>query len=126
MLRTIELLTGLRPLTQFDAYATPMLGSFTNRPDFAPYQAIKPSQPVTETNGPNAPLAAQSAAQDLTAEDRIDEQTFNQAIWQSVKGADSVMPAPRYALWGSAPPPAPAPAPASAGAPAPPKPDGDD
>jgi len=122
MLRTVELLTGLRPLTQFDAYATPMLGSFTNRPNFAPYRSVKPSQPLDEVNGPTAPLAAQSAAQDLTAEDRIDEQLFNQAIWKSVKGADSVMPAPRYTLWGSVPPPAPAPAPA--GAPA--KPAGDD
>jgi YVTN family beta-propeller protein len=109
MLRTIELLTGLRPLTQFDAYATPMLASFTNRPNFAPYPAIRPSQPLDEVNGPRAPLAAQSAAQDLTKEDRIDEQTFNQAIWKSVKGADSVMPAPRYTLWGSAPPPPPPP-----------------
>ena len=116
MLRTVELLTGLRPLTQFDAYATPMLASFTNRPNFAPYAAIRPSQPLDEVNGPRAPLAAQSAAQDLTKEDRIDEQTFNQAIWKSVKGADSVMPAPRYTLWGSAPPPPP-----PAGAPAPPK-----
>jgi YVTN family beta-propeller protein len=120
MLRTIELLTGLRPLTQFDAYATPMLGSFTNRPNFAPYAAIRPSQPLDEVNGPNAPLAAQSKAQDLTREDRIDEQVFNQAIWKSVKGADSVMPAPRYALWGSVPVPAPA------GAPAAPAPAGDD
>jgi YVTN family beta-propeller protein len=127
MLRTVELLTGLRPLTQFDAYATPMLGSFTNRPNFAPYGSIKPSQPLDEVNGPRAPLAAQSAAQDLTKEDRIDEQLFNQAIWKSVKGADSVMPAPRYTLWGSAPPPAPAPAaPAKPGAPAPPKAGGDD
>jgi YVTN family beta-propeller protein len=122
MLRTVELLTGLRPLTQFDAYATPMLGSFTNRPNFAPYRAIKPSQPLDEVNGPTAPMAAQSAAQDLTAEDRIDEQLFNEAIWKSVKGADSVMPAPRYTLWSSAP----APAPAGGPAPAKPKPDGDD
>jgi len=116
MLRTIELLTGLRPLTQFDAYATPMIGSFTNRPN---YGAVKPSQPLDEVNGPHAPLAAQSAAQDLSKEDQINEQLFNEAIWKSVKGADSTMPAPRHSLWGSAAPLAPAPAAgAGAGAPA--------
>jgi YVTN family beta-propeller protein len=103
MLRTIELLSGLRPLTQFDAYATPMIGSFTNRPNFAPYASIKPSQSLTEVNGPNAPMAAQSGMQDLSKEDKIDEQAFNQAIWKSVKGADATMPAPRYGLWGSIP-----------------------
>jgi hypothetical protein len=103
MLRTIELLAGIRPLTQFDAYATPMIGSFTNRPTFTPYQAIKPSWPLTEKNPVTAPLAAQSGQQDLSKEDQIDEQTFNQAIWKSVKGADSTMPAPRYGLWGALP-----------------------
>jgi YVTN family beta-propeller protein len=121
MLRTVELLAGIRPLTQFDAYATPMVGSFTNRPNFAPYASVRPSYPLTDVNGANAPLAAQSAQQDLTKEDQIDEQLFNQAIWQSVKGAGSPMPAPRYTLWGSA---ASQPAPAPAGAA--PQPAGDD
>jgi YVTN family beta-propeller protein len=118
MLRTMELLTGLRPLTQFDAYATPMIGSFTNRPNFAPFQSVRPSQPLDEKNPVTAPLAAQSAQQDLTKEDRIDEQLFNQAIWKSVKGADSVMPAPKYGLWGSIPNDQAAKVPAAPGAPA--------
>jgi YVTN family beta-propeller protein len=103
MLRTIELFAGLRPLTQFDAYATPMIGSFTNKPNFAPYTAARPSQPFTQVNGANAPLASQSAMQDLSKEDKINEQVFNQAIWKSVKGADSTMPAPQYSMWGSVP-----------------------
>ncbi|MGV9248482.1 hypothetical protein [Streptomyces sp. NPDC003710] len=40
MVRTIELLLGLSPMTQFDAYATPMVNSFTARPDAAAYDAI--------------------------------------------------------------------------------------
>jgi YVTN family beta-propeller protein len=102
MLRTIELLSGIPPLTQFDAYATPMTGSFTNRPSFAPYSALRPTT-LAEVNGPTAPMAAQSAKQNLTKEDQINEQAFNQAIWKSVKGGNSVMPAPKYSLWGSVP-----------------------
>jgi YVTN family beta-propeller protein len=102
MLRTVELFAGIRPLTQFDAYATPMTGSFTNRPNYAPYSAIKPTT-LSEVNGASAPMAAQSAKQDLTKEDQIDEQVFNKAIWKSVKGDESVMPAPKYSLWGSVP-----------------------
>ncbi len=37
VLRTIELILGLPPLTQFDASATPMHASFTDVPDFTPY-----------------------------------------------------------------------------------------
>ncbi|MBV8995406.1 MAG: bifunctional YncE family protein/alkaline phosphatase family protein, partial [Pseudonocardiales bacterium] len=96
MLRTIELIVGLHPLTQFDAYATPMLGAFTNKPDPTPYTAIKPSQNLQEVNPVTAPFAAQSAQQDLTKEDQINMQQFNQATWASVKGANAPMPAPQH------------------------------
>lgn len=98
MLRTIELIVGLGPLTQFDTFATPMSPSFTDRPNPAPYSGIKPTTDLTAVNEASAPLAAASAAQNLAAEDRIDELAFNEAIWKSVRGADSPMPAPRHAL----------------------------
>ena len=37
MLRTIELILGLSPLSQFDAAARPMFASFTDKPNLAPY-----------------------------------------------------------------------------------------
>ena len=40
MLRTIELILGLKPMTQFDAAATPMFNSFQSQPDTRPYQAL--------------------------------------------------------------------------------------
>jgi hypothetical protein len=46
-------------------------------------------------------MAAVCAEQDLSKEDQIDEQAFSQAIWQSVKGPDSQLPAPKYALFGT-------------------------
>jgi YVTN family beta-propeller protein len=95
MLRTMELIVGIKPLTQFDAYATPMINSFTNHPNFAPYNAIKPTTDLTAVNTAASPMAAQSAAQDLTQADRINEYEFNLATWESVKGANSPMPAPR-------------------------------
>ena len=44
-LRTMELILGLRPMTQFDAGATPMSASFAARPDPRPYVAEKPRVP---------------------------------------------------------------------------------
>ncbi|HEV7825165.1 MAG TPA: alkaline phosphatase family protein [Mycobacteriales bacterium] len=98
MLRTMELIVGLRPLTQFDAYATPMVASFAAEPDLRPYDAVRPAQPFDRVNTPGSPLAAASARQQLAREDQIDEQSFNAAIWRSVRGAGSPMPEPRYAI----------------------------
>src|SRR5204863_804172 len=38
MLRTMELILGLRPMSQFDAAARPMYSSFTAKPDATPYK----------------------------------------------------------------------------------------
>ena len=42
-----------------------MLNAFTDRPNPRPYDAITPEQSLEERNPANAPMAAQSAAQDL-------------------------------------------------------------
>jgi hypothetical protein len=46
-------------------------------------------------------MSAQSAAMDFTAEDRAPEQALNEAIWQSVRGVDSVMPEARTSFRGA-------------------------
>src|SRR5205823_8372017 len=51
MLRTMELILGLAPMTQFDAAATPMSNVFTATSNTAAYSAITPAQSLTQTNG---------------------------------------------------------------------------
>ena len=103
MLRTIELIVGIGPLTQFDAYATPMHRAFAGAGSVRPYHARRPTWSFTEVNTRSSPLAEESAGQNLDKEDQIDEQTFNEAIWRSVRGAHSRMPPPRHSLWGAIP-----------------------
>ncbi len=43
VLRTMELILGLRPMTHFDAGARPMSAAFTATPDVRPYTAEKPA-----------------------------------------------------------------------------------
>jgi len=50
VLRTIELILGLRPMTQFDAAAPPMAAAFTRDPDARPYEAVRPKQSFEEKN----------------------------------------------------------------------------
>jgi hypothetical protein len=99
MLRTIELIVGLAPMTQFDAYATPMLSAFQATPDFATYSAITPAQDFRETNPVPHALGAPTADEDLSHQDRIDTGRFNQEIWASVKGPDTPMPPSRHTVY---------------------------
>jgi len=57
-------------MTQFAAAANPMFASFTDHPSFAPYQAIKPDQPLEEVNPAGAPMAGESSRMDFGREDR--------------------------------------------------------
>lgn len=94
MLRTMELILGLQPMSQFDAAARPMYNSFTGKPDFTPYQAVRPQVDLEERNKPTAWGADLSEKMDLTKEDAIDDILFNEIIWRSIKGPHSPMPAP--------------------------------
>jgi hypothetical protein len=94
MLRSMELILGLPPMTQFDAAATPMYASFTSRPDFTPFKHLPANVDLEETNGKLAWGSRLSATFDFSREDAADDLQLNEVIWRSVKGDDSPMPAP--------------------------------
>jgi YVTN family beta-propeller protein len=101
MLRTMELIVGLRPMTQFDAAATPMLNAFDHEPNRTPYTAVVPAQSATQVNTATAPLAAQSDALAFDRADAADNRVLNDAIWKATKGAGSTMPEPRNGAVGT-------------------------
>ena len=95
MLRTMELILGLEPMSQFDAAARPMAASFAPTPDLAPYAARPARVDLDARNGRDAFGAEVSMELDLDeAEDRADDLVFNEIIWKAVKGKDSPMPPP--------------------------------
>ncbi len=94
MLRTMELILGLQPMTQFDAAALPMYDSFTANADVRPYQHVPAQVDLNEVNKPDAYGAKLSATFDFSKEDAADDLLLNEVIWRSVRGADSPMPAP--------------------------------
>jgi hypothetical protein len=98
VLRTIELILGLPPMSPFDA-ATPMWNVFTSEPDGSPYVALVPEIPLDEKNPEAAFGQRRSAEMNLAVEDAVPEFEFNEILWKSVKGEDSPMPAPVRAPW---------------------------
>jgi sugar lactone lactonase YvrE len=99
MLRTIELILGLAPMSQFDEAAEPMRASFLDTPDLAPYRALPANVDTEGRNPADGKLAEVSAGLDFSREDVADEQTLNRVIWESVRGEGSRMPAPVHAAF---------------------------
>lgn len=96
MLRTIELILGLPPMSQYDAAAMPMFNSFTMSPNFTPYNVEKPLINIKAKNPIGAYGQAMMQHFDLKQPDRIPDHIFNEIIWHSIKGTN--MPAPRYSI----------------------------
>ena len=99
MLRTMELILGLKPMSQFDAAAMPMFASFQKEPDLTPYKCRPVEVDLTATNQRLAWGAHESMKMDFTKEDAADDLLLNEVIWRSVRGPDSPMPAPRRAAF---------------------------
>jgi len=95
MLRTMELILGLPPMSQYDAAATPFYNSFTSKPDLTPYVKRDPHIDLNAKNGQKAYGAKQSLAMDLSKIDDLtttDEDVFNRVLWHSIKGANTPYP----------------------------------
>jgi DNA-binding beta-propeller fold protein YncE len=94
LLRTMELILGLKPMSQFDAAARPMYNSFTAKADAAPYKHVEPKTDINAKNVAGAWGQEWSQKANMDKEDAADDIKFNEVIWKSVKGAQSIVPAP--------------------------------
>jgi hypothetical protein len=94
MLRTMELILGLPPMSQYDAAATPMYNAFQATPVLTPFSARPARIDIAEKNAANAWGAEASARMYLAEADLAPELELNEILWKSVRGAASPMPPP--------------------------------
>jgi len=94
MLRTIELLLGLPPMTQHDAAASPMVNSFMAKADLSTFTAMPAKIDLLSKNPAQGYGATESARMDFREYDRIDEDALNRILWHSIKGENVPYPAP--------------------------------
>ncbi len=92
--RSIELLLGLPPMSQYDAAAMPLYGAFATQADLTPFQLLPPDVDLNARNTADSYGARASAKMDFDDYDRVPMQALNEIIWKSVRGANSPMPAP--------------------------------
>ena len=95
MLRTMELILGLPPMTQYDAAATPMWRSFTKTPDFTPFNHLPSNIDLNDKNPLNPGISAVSKLSekfDWSREDKVPDLVMNEILWQGIKGKSAPSP----------------------------------
>ena len=96
VMRTMELILGLRPMTQFDAAGHPLTAAFAPTPNPAPYTAEKPRISLTDRNPAGTPIAKRSEHMDFKDADLIDDDELNDILWAAIKGTDAPPPVRSY------------------------------
>ena len=99
MLRTMELILGVPPMSQYDAAATPMYNAFQAMPVLTPFTHLAARVPLDEKNDQYAFGAEASMRMNLAEADRAPEQELNEILWRSVKGPKSPMPPIVRSAW---------------------------
>jgi len=95
VLRTIELILGLPPMSQYDAAALPLYECFSAKPVLSPY-AVKPAQVnLEQRNIADNKSSLRSEKFNFAKEDAIPDLELNDVIWKYVKGENAVLPAPK-------------------------------
>jgi YVTN family beta-propeller protein len=99
MVKTIELILGLPPLSIFDLIANDMRSSFQSTPDLTPYEAIEPRQSIYERNPSASALTGQaktdalaSAAMNWQEPDDVPTAQLNAILWRNAVGT-------QYPIW---------------------------
>ena len=99
MVKTIEMILGLPPMSIFDMIANDMRSSFQSTPDLTPYDAVEPRQSIYESNPPASALTGQakadalaSAAMNWLEPDDVPTGHLNAILWRNATGTD-------YPVW---------------------------
>ena len=98
-LRTMELILGLPPMSQYDAAATPLWRCFTPVQNNTPFTAISPLVNLAEKNVAVNKWQKLSDSFSFVKEDDVPDLLFNELLWYAVKGEGVAFPGPRRAAF---------------------------
>ncbi|MEI7908771.1 MAG: bifunctional YncE family protein/alkaline phosphatase family protein [Verrucomicrobiota bacterium] len=105
VVRSIELILGLKPLNALTASAIPLRSCFTATPDVRPFTALIPEQELARMNRAKQAIthpvlrhyAEASDKLDFSEPDRCPEDLLNHILWADAKGPDAP-----YPIWATA------------------------
>jgi hypothetical protein len=92
VIRTIELILGMKPTYLYDSVARPMWEAFQSKPDNSPFNRVNiPAKWMDERNGPNAPMSRISARYTWVA-DAVPQNVMNRIDWANRYGTIRACP----------------------------------
>ena len=92
ILRTIELILGMPPMTQYDAAATPLWRCFTSQADNSTFDHLPANIDLNDKNPGNTAMATLSEKYEWSKEDAVPDLVFNEILWQGIKGTSAPSP----------------------------------
>lgn len=85
MIRTMELMLGLPPMSEHDRHATSMVAMFSETPDLTPYRHEETRIDLAARNPKEGKLAQLSKGMDFRGYDRADPNLLNRILWADAK-----------------------------------------
>ncbi len=99
MLRSIELILGMPPMTQYDAAAIPMWRCFQSATASSNFTAITPNVNLNDKNMALNKWQQKSEEFNFAKEDAAPDDALNEIIWYAVKGDKIPYPGPKRAAF---------------------------
>ncbi len=99
MLRTIELILGMPPMTQYDAAAMPMWRCFDDKPAASEYSAVRGKIDLNDKNIAVNKWQKRSEEFNFAEVDAVPDLEMNEIIWVAIKGEKIPFPGPKRAAF---------------------------
>jgi DNA-binding beta-propeller fold protein YncE len=98
-LRTMELILGLPPMSQYDAAAEPLWRCFNKTANHQPFKSLPNLVDLNLKNTADNKMSRLSETFDFSKEDRVPDAQFNDVIWAAIHGLNSICPVPVHAAF---------------------------
>jgi hypothetical protein len=95
----MELILGMKPMTQYDAAAESMWRSFNKVADLRGFKALPANIDLHEKNMAMNEWQRISETFNLAKEEAIPDLEFSKVLWHGVKGNNIAFPGPRRAAF---------------------------
>jgi YVTN family beta-propeller protein len=99
VLKTIELILGMQPMSQYDAAANTLWKCFDKTASHKGFTTRPNQWDLNEKNTARNIMQQKSEAFNFKKEDSINDHDFNEVLWKGLKGEMAILPAPKRAAF---------------------------
>jgi YVTN family beta-propeller protein len=98
-LKTIEMILGMQPMSQYDAAANTVWKCFDKTPNTIGFMAKPLQWDINEKNLKHTAMQRKSELFNFKKEDSINDHEFTEVLWKGLKGENAKVPAPKRAAF---------------------------